>query len=98
MSDTSQVQNTNFHQTDTSIVTCPVCGIKKFSSQYRWSTGNIASSKDVAGVVCNNLLSSKDLTVRAKKSQCINRDIGDTSGDSWQKREDILNDLIMQIK
>lgn len=62
---------------------CGKCGAKWLQSedgtwQLYWSTGAMAKEEDLAGLVCNNL----------GDEQCINPKKGDSSGDSWSKRED----------
>ena len=63
---------------------CGKCGAKwmRLSEdgdwQLYWATGKPGKEEDLAGLVCNNL----------GDGQCINPKRGNTTGDTWEKRDD----------
>lgn len=57
---------------------CGKCGAKWIDGQLYWATGKPGKEEDLAGLVCNTL----------GGEQCINPKHGNTTGDSWQKRDD----------
>lgn len=72
---------------------CAKCGAKWLQSedgtwQLYWSTGAKGSDADLAGLVCNTL----------GDEQCINPAKGDTTGDSWAKREDTAGKLKQELE
>lgn len=66
---------------------CTVCGIKMDNGVFYYSHNNtLVSPEDLAGVVCNNIMSNPE-----KYEKCINPQKGNTTGDSFKKRLEFLN-------
>ena len=63
--------------------TCKKCGACWIAGQLYWATGQKGKDEDLAGLVCNKL----------GDENCINPKRGDTSGDSWEKREEYAKTL-----
>ena len=57
---------------------CGKCGAKWIDGQLYWATGKPGKEEDLAGLVCNNL----------GDDQCINPKRSNTTGDTWEKRDD----------
>jgi len=62
--------------------TCPKCGTTWINDQHYWATGKEGDPHDLAGLVCNNL----------GDDTCINPCKGSTSGVTWAKRANKLNE------
>jgi len=60
---------------------CPKCGATWINGQHRWATGAKGNELDLAGLVCNKL----------GDPQCINPELGNELGDTWEKRLTDLN-------
>ena len=58
--------------------TCSKCGACWIGGQLFWATGKAGKEEDLAGLVCNNY----------GDDQCINPMKGDTTGDTWVKRDE----------
>jgi len=67
---------------------CAKCGATWINNQHYWSgTGKVGDPHDLAGLVCN----------RVDAPECINPCKGSTSGDTWEKRLGILDELMKKI-
>jgi len=62
---------------------CPRCEAKFMEGQLYWQTGNLGDPHDLAGLVCNDV----------DDVNCINPCKGSTSGDTWEKRADLIKSL-----
>lgn len=62
---------------------CPICEAKWLEGQHYWSTGAVGNEEDLAGLVCNNYGGEK----------CINPCKGVETGDTWEKRLELLTKL-----
>jgi len=62
---------------------CPVCDARWFNGQLYWSTGKQGCPHDLAGLVCNDI----------NDTRCINPCKGSTSGQTWEIRTKILDNL-----
>ena len=69
--------------------TCPTCGAQWLGGQLYWATGKEGDPHDLAGLVCTTL---KDYGY-AKEKGCINPCKGSTSGQTWEHRQRMLNEL-----
>lgn len=67
---------------------CPKCGAKWMGNQLYWATGKPGKEEDLAGLVCN----------RVKDSQCINAKKGDETGQTWEKRQGLIQESERRIK
>lgn len=63
--------------------TCKKCGACWIAGQLYWATGQKGKDVDLAGLVCNKL----------GDENCINPSRGETTGDSWEKREEYAKSL-----
>ena len=77
---------------------CSVCGVKQLNGCYYWSNGIPAKSADLAGLVCQMVKNSPDLSIRAKHASCINKDREVTGGDTWLKRREFINAVEYDVK
>jgi hypothetical protein len=68
--------------------TCATCGGHWVNEQFHWATGKEGSELDLSGLVCNRLAAEKT---------CINPCRGMTGGATWEKREQQLNSLLMEL-
>ena len=66
---------------------CPKCGAIWLNGQHIWATGAVGNEKDLAGLVCNMVLS--DL--------CINPKKGVEGGDTWAARAKKLDQIQREI-
>lgn len=66
-----------------SILECPKCNARWVGGQLYWSTGKEGCPHDLAGLVCNNY----------GDESCINPVKGSDSGDTWEKRADLIKSL-----
>ena len=73
------------------IKTCEKCGARFLDSQLYWSTGKPGSLEDLAGLVCNTLLSESDINL------CINPRRGDTTGTTWEYRRGYVDGLMAEL-
>ena len=68
---------------------CSKCGARWMEGQHYWTgTGALGDPHDLAGLVCN----------KYGDSQCINPCKGSDSGDTWEKRLEMLNALGKEIE
>jgi len=68
--------------------TCPKCGATWIGGQHYWSgTGKEGDPHDLAGLVCNKF----------GDDTCINPCKGSTSGDTWEKRLGLMQELDADI-
>jgi len=67
---------------------CSKCGAVWLNSQHIWATGALGNEKDLAGLVCNMVLSEL----------CINPKKGVEGGDTWEARAKKLDSLQIEIK
>jgi len=58
------------------IKTCSKCGARWIAGQLYWSNGKPGKEEDLAGLVCN----------RVNDENCLNPKLGDTAGETWEKR------------
>ena len=68
------------------VKSCPKCGARWIDGQLYWATGKQAKEEDLAGLVCNNL----------GDETCINPKKGNTSGDTWEKRQAHLDSVAVE--
>ena len=57
---------------------CPHCGAVWINGKHYWRTGSLGNEADLAGLVCN--------TPHGCPEKCINPQIGNETGDTWEKR------------
>lgn len=69
---------------------CPHCGAVWINEQHYWQTGALGNEADLAGLVCN--------TPYGCPEKCINPQIGNETGDTWEKRMDYFNLLQEEMK
>ena len=62
---------------------CPKCEAKWVDGQHYWSTGALGDPHDLAGLVCNNL----------GDETCINPCKGSDSGDTWERRVQVIKKI-----
>ena len=65
---------------DLDVKSCTKCGATWVEGQLFWSTGKEGCPHDLAGLVCN----------KYGDEQCINPCKGSDSGDTWEKRPNLL--------
>jgi hypothetical protein len=58
------------------IKTCSKCGARWIAGQLYWSNGKPGKEEDLAGLVCNKI----------NDENCLNPKLGDTTGQTWEKR------------
>ena len=68
--------------------TCNTCGAHWVNDQLYWSNGKTGKDLDLAGLVCNRLNQEKP---------CINPCKGMTGGDTWEKRQAIVDRIIEEL-
>ena len=62
---------------------CPKCDATWIEGQLYWSTGKEGCPHDLAGLLCNGY----------DDDSCINPCKGSTSGQTWEHRRRMLNEL-----
>ena len=62
---------------------CPICQSNWLDGQLYWATGKDGCPHDLAGLLCNDLDHDK----------CINPCKGSTSGQTWEHRRNIIEEL-----
>lgn len=67
---------------------CPKCESRWVDGQHYWHTGKLGDPHDLAGLVCNTL----------GDSTCINPCKGSDSGDTWDKRMGIFQNIKKEIE
>lgn len=74
-------ENKNFSDLSVERKECPKCGALWLNGQHYWSgTGKEGDPHDLAGLVCN----------KHGDETCINPCKGSDSGDTWEKRFNVL--------
>jgi hypothetical protein len=66
---------------------CPKCEAKFMEGQLYWHTGAIGDPHDLAGLVCNDY----------GDDRCINPCKGSDSGDTWEKRREMMEGMQNEI-
>ena len=70
------------------IKSCPKCNATWIAGQLHWKTGAAAKEEDLAGLVCNDY----------GGEECINPKLGDSAGDTWEKRLEAMEEMTKELQ